>query len=138
MTGLFQLRSQGVFNILRRVLGIILLVAAGLKYREIQTREGSSVVFDALEYGWIGLELLLGAVLVTDRVPRPAWQAAFAFFSVVAGVAGAKAFSGSASCGCFGDAALSPWLVFAGDLLAVLLLCAFPPRITRLSPPPPV
>ena len=112
----------------RVVLGLLLLAAAGLKLHELLTAPAAeqgpfaSRWFRAAQ---VEVELLLGLWLLSGLFPRAAWGAALACFTGFGAVAAYLAFTGAESCGCFGRLLVDPMWTFALDAAAVaaLVLC---------------
>jgi thiol-disulfide isomerase/thioredoxin len=74
--------------------------------------------------------LALGIWLLSGLFKRAAWLAAVACFSLFCCVTLYKGLTGAASCGCFGNVHVNPWVtLFAIDLPAVLALLLFRPKI---------
>ncbi|NQT15402.1 MAG: hypothetical protein HQ582_21780 [Planctomycetes bacterium] len=116
------------YNVVRVVLGLVLLAAAGLKGHQLATEP---IVATGLLHGrWflIGLvevELLFGLWLLIGLYPEWTWRAAVACFAFFSCVTLAKALSGEPSCGCFGKVPVQPlhMLVFDVGVIALLLRC---------------
>ncbi|MGM0487596.1 MAG: MauE/DoxX family redox-associated membrane protein [Planctomycetota bacterium] len=75
-------------------------------------------------------ELFFGLWLLANIQPEWTRRAAIACFAVFAAVSLYRAFSGAASCGCFGRVVVNPWYTFAmavGAVLALLRWQAFEP-----------
>jgi hypothetical protein len=114
------------FLVVRIVLGILLLVTAGLK------------LFDPSPDAFSGLELLssprwrmaalegealLGLWLLAGALPRLLWLAALFCFTLLAGISTYLGFEGRTSCGCFGaKMSISPWYALGLDLGAIISL----------------
>jgi len=120
------------FDVVRAVLGCILLTAAVLKGWELATEP---VANDSIfSYRWsltaqVEVELFLALWLLSGLYRRQVWWAAlvgFAFFSCVTLY---KGLSGAASCGCFGKVEVSPWYTLVLDLAAVAALLLFRPVV---------
>jgi hypothetical protein len=131
------------------MLGLILLVAAGLKAHQL-----ASDPFVTLAHrsplpsgeGWlraltpaflhprpfliavVECELLLGLVLLSGILPRLTWALALLCFGGFAIVSLYKGISGESTCGCFGRVPVNPWYTFALDGAAVLALMRWRPR----------
>ena len=111
----------------------ILGVAALLKV-------GGFAVSPMAQFGWlwqpsaqVGLvliELLLAVWLVLPHGRYFSWLFAVVLFVAFSAVSCTLAWMGQASCGCFGEVATSPWLVFVLDLAVVTLLVVARPRWT--------
>jgi len=115
---------------LRVVLGLVLLVAAGLKGHELALdplTEDSFLASPPLQIAAIEVEILLGLWLLSGLARRAAWVAALGFFGVMAGVSLYMALAGQTSCGCFGRLTVNPWLTFAFDGAAVAALAVWRP-----------
>ncbi len=112
--------------IVRLVLGVLLLVTAGLKLFD-----PSPDTFSALHLlsspRWrlaaIEMEALLGLWLLAGSLPGLLWLAAMLFFSLLAGVSLYLGIEGQSSCGCFGaKLPVSPWYVLGLDVVSVTSL----------------
>ncbi|KKK52835.1 hypothetical protein LCGC14_3100920, partial [marine sediment metagenome] len=93
------------YDVVRLVLALILLAAAGLKAHQLATRPVSEV--DVFSYRWslifqVQVELVLGLWLLSGLYRRRAWTVAIVCFAAFACIAFYKGVSGQASCGCFG------------------------------------
>ncbi len=125
------------FVVVRVVLALVLLTAAGLKAYELATvpTSGTSV----LESRWflIGLveaEFLFGLwLLLAGMLPELTRWAALGCFGLFAGVTLSKALAGESSCGCFGHIEVDPWYALALDVAAVVALYRCRPRETRVN-----
>lgn len=112
-------------------LGLLLLAAATLKRAEVAARsladpatagaDGWTLIQSAAEWAW-------GAWLLAGLYPRPTRRLTAGLFGLFAVVAATRGLAGRASCGCFGDLAVSPWATFGLDLAAVLALSFVPVR----------
>ena len=114
----------------RMVLGLLLLVAAGLKAHQLATEpvpETSLLTSRWFLIIWVETEIVLGLWFLTGLARRAAWGAALACFSVFSLVTLYKALSGDVSCGCFGRVEVSPWYTFVLDVAAVGALVLFRP-----------
>jgi hypothetical protein len=126
-----ELRSR--LSVLTRVvLGLLLLTAAVFKIHgwSISTVPPmgwfSAPGVQATAIGW---EILLGACLLCGIAPLGSWLAASATFALLAGISGYLGWIGQASCDCFGAIQASPWLAFAVDLAALLMLLRVRPSL---------
>lgn len=124
------------YDVVRVLVGAILLTAAGLKGYQLATEPtlGTSL----LESRWfligvVEFEVLFGFWLLANIWPKPTWAAAIACFSVFACVSLYKALSGYANCGCFGRVPVNPWLTFTLDICIVLALFVFEPVENKLG-----
>jgi hypothetical protein len=125
------------YAIVRIVLGVLLLAAAGLKLYGLSVSAVPRVGWFAQP--WVQLaavewELVLGLWLVSGAYPVGSWLAALGTFLGFAGVSGYLGWVGVASCGCFGTIHASPWHVFAVDLAALLALVLCPPERQGANP----
>jgi hypothetical protein len=125
------------FAVVRALVGILLLVAAGLKGHQLVTEPTperdllSSRWFLIL---WVEVELALAVWLLSGLARRAAWATALACFAGFAGVALHKGLIGEASCGCFGRIEVNPWYTLVLDGAVVAALAFLHPPL--LSPPP--
>lgn len=111
-----------------RVLGVLLLVAAGLKLHGLAIEPvGAAGFFSA---PWVQMlivewEIALGIWLVWGVSRSLAWLAATATFLAFAAVSLWQAWVGRVTCHCLGAVHIDPWLAFVIDLVALTLLgCA--------------
>jgi hypothetical protein len=119
------------------LLGVLLLAAAGLKAHQLATEpvaERDLLSNRTFLVVWVELELLLGTWFVSGLLPRAAWVAAVNCFFLFAIVAALKAFSGEASCGCFGRIEVSPWYTLGLDVGALAALLVFRPDLRAPLP----
>lgn len=118
------------YDVLRMLLAVLLLTAAALKAYQLSTSPilGSTLVTSRwFLIGLVQFELLFGVWLLSGVWPSLSWYVAIVCFAAFAPASLIKALSGDTSCGCFGRVAVNPWLMFALDVAAVvLLLCCFP------------
>lgn len=113
------------------LVGALLIFAAVAKGRDIATRELSGI--GLAETRWflavvIALEIAAGYWLLSSYYRRQARYAAMLLFLVFAEVSLYGISVRAASCRCFGNFHLSPWLALGIDLLAIGLLWAWRPR----------
>jgi len=111
-------------------LGLLLLVAAGLKGHQLATGPvlGAGLLHSReLLIGVVEFELLFGLWLLAGFYARWTWTAALACFVLLAGVSFCKALSGQASCGCFGKVSVNPWYTFGLDCAVVTALVRWRP-----------
>jgi len=129
-------------RIVTMLLGILLVVAAGLKGYEVMTQP--AVEKDIFSARWflifqVEFEIALGAWLLSGVLRKAAWLAALCCFCVFAGVTFYRGLSGAASCGCFGPVHVNPWVTLSAvDLPAVIALAVFRPRSRKFLDWPPV
>src|SRR5262249_23136748 len=131
-----RLNRAQLWTVVRLLLGVSLLVTAGLKLVGWNLSPVPRV-------GWFGTpgvqlaaaewEIVLGIWLLLGRHQVWSWLAAvgtFVTFAVVSAYLGSR---GVASCGCFGTVKASPWHVFAVDLATLMLLALFRPDLRELQ-----
>ena len=131
-------RSGRAFRVVRIILGLLLLTAAGLKLYGMNVtalpRAGwfATPRVQIMAAEW---ELVLGLWLLSGVFQFCAWLAAIGTFATFAGVSAYFGWIGVANCGCFGVIHTSPWVAFAVDVAALLLLAvanpSHDPRIRR-------
>jgi hypothetical protein len=130
------------FDVLRIVLGLVLLTAAVLKGWQLATEP--TLEKGLLTSRWflivaVEVEWLLALWLLSGLYKRQAWWATLGCFALFAGIALYKALSGETSCGCFGKIHANPWYTAVLDAAVVGLLARFPwfgldPARRRRSP----
>jgi len=116
------------FDLLRLILGLILLLAAGLKAHQLATdplvtlapRPSALAPLPAslapllhsrpCLIGVVECELLFGLVLLSGILPRLTWALSLLCFGGFALISLYKGISGDATCGCFGRVPVNPWL----------------------------
>ena len=118
------------YDVVRILLGLVLLTAAGLKGHQLATEP--AVGTGLLDSRWfligvVEFELLFGLTLLAGIFPKSTWIAALACFACFAGVSAVKAVLGDASCGCFGRVPVNPWHTFGLDLTAIVALLRWQP-----------
>lgn len=110
------------------LVGIVLIVSAMLKVVQLLNEPIISEGFYESWLFWViatPLELGLGIWLVCGIFRKAGWLLAIFAFLFFAGQTLYRAFIGSASCGCFGQIEVNPWvslLAIDVPLLAVLLI----------------
>lgn len=130
-----RLRAGGgrdtAFRAVGITLGLLLLTAAFLKFRDLTWEPfGKAILIPPrLRVVFVEMEVLLGLWLLTGLARRALWIVAISFFSILAIVSGYLALTGEPTCGCFGQAAISPWITFGIDAAAIVLLAATRPRL---------
>lgn len=108
--------------IVRVVLGVFLLAAAGLKVHGLALdplASESLLLSPRLQIATIEVEILLSLWLLSGWSVRAAFVAASVFFGILGGVSLFLALAGQRSCGCFGRVAVSPWVTFLLDIAAI-------------------
>ena len=132
-------------KIIMTVAGLLLIIAAGLKFYEMvdtcvpSWRDNPTGFWESYAFFLIQipLEFALGVWMVSGLFRKAAWIAGtlcyFAFIFVTLG----KWVTGAESCGCFGQITVDPKItLFAMDIPVFLLLAIFFPKGTKLLPPP--
>jgi len=119
------------YDVVRIAVGALLLTAAGLKTHELVTEPVPGT--GLLDSRWlltltVEFELLLGLCLLANIWPKPTWAVALACFGLFTCISLYKAFSGHASCGCFGRAPVNPWYTGTLDLVVVCSLVRCRPK----------
>jgi hypothetical protein len=107
-------------NLVRFLLGTILLVAAALKADSFLTSSASLPWY--FTAALVFAELILAGLLFSGAMPVVTWWATVLCFSCFALVAGVKLWRGAVDCGCFGAIATPPWVALTIDLSAVAAL----------------
>jgi hypothetical protein len=119
------------YRIVAYVLGLFLLVAAGLKSWgfDAPSQDSFAVLSSPLlQTATIEVEVLVGIWLLSPIAPRQARAAALALFAALAAVSGTLAVSGAKSCGCFGNnLSVNPWYTTVINILAVAALMRWRP-----------
>jgi len=114
------------FAILRVVLGVLLLAAAGLKLSDPSVDAfGGLELLSSPQWGMAAIEAeaLLGLWLLAGVFPRLLWMAALTFFALLASASLYLGIEGQPSCGCFGaKLPVSPWYALGLDVVAVTAL----------------
>lgn len=77
----------------------------------------------------VGWEILLSLWLLSGVALVGSWLAAIITFVSLAGISGYLGWIGQATCDCFGVIPASPWLAFAVDLAALLMLLSVGPSL---------
>jgi hypothetical protein len=120
------------FTVVRIILGILLLVAAGLKFTDngLGAEGGFGPFASPLwRLAIVEAEALLGVWLMLGLAPRVLWLVTLLFFSLLASASLHLGFEGQPSCGCFGTKLpVRPWYSFAVDLASVAALVWQRPR----------
>ncbi len=122
IVSLYRGRFHRVFCI---AVGAILLLSAALKswqYLQSPIPPYELQHFPGLEPVLIAWETFLGLWLISGALPIASRRVAIGCFSVFGCYAFYEAVSGRASCGCFGQVHVNPWLTVALDTAMVLAL----------------
>jgi hypothetical protein len=130
--------SRGItgFDVLRGLIGLLLLLAASLKAYQLATEPvvGTGLLESRwLLIGVIEWELLLGLWLLSGVWLRVSWTVTSLCFAAFAGVSLWKALSGEASCGCFGKVGINPWWTLLIDLAVIASMLRFSPTERRVG-----
>jgi thiol-disulfide isomerase/thioredoxin len=121
-------------NVILKLLGILLLIAAVLKGWQLITEPVANN--DIWSYRpflilTVEFELALAIWLLSGLFKKAAWLVAISCFSLFSLITFYKGITGYASCGCFGKVHVNPWItLFAIDLPAVIALILFRPRLS--------
>jgi len=122
-------------NIVLKILGLLLLTGAVLKGYELLTTPTANTDIWSNRYFLIFVvefELSLGIWLLSGLFKRAAWLVTLGCFSLFCCITLYKGLTGAASCGCFGNVHVNPWItLFVIDLPAVLLLMIFRPNLEK-------
>ncbi|MHC4178674.1 MAG: MauE/DoxX family redox-associated membrane protein [Planctomycetota bacterium] len=127
----YRVRGIAGYDVVRIVLGAILLTAAALKGHKLATEPVVETGLFTSRWFLIGVvefELFFGLWLVAGLYPKWTWAAAFCCFVLLAGVSLWKGLSGEATCGCFGRVPVNPWYTFTLDAAAVAALLYWRPN----------
>ncbi len=130
-TKLIGFRVAG-YDVLRIVLGSILIVAAGLKCYQL----GSGPVAESglLTSRWflivvVEFELLFGLWLLAGSSPKLTWCLSIFCFLMFACVSLYEGICGRSNCWCFGNVAVDPRATFALDVVLVAALLRWRPAV---------
>ena len=128
------------YCVVRTVLGLLLLVAGGLKVHQLATEPVAAGAGVFAARGWLIVmaeaEIVFGLWMLGGLLPRLTWAAALGCFSLFCGVALYKGLGGVASCGCFGKLSINPWYTLALDVAAVGALVLCRPDLRKPTPVP--
>jgi hypothetical protein len=133
----FSILRRGGFPIVRVVLGLLLLTAAGLKAYDVVRGSGprwSLFSSPRSQIAVIEVETILGVWLLSGWSGRAAWGATLGLFGILACISLHLGLTGQPSCGCFGRVEVQPWLAFAVDIAALVALVVWRPH-SRLREP---
>jgi hypothetical protein len=119
------------FIVIRLLLSVILLFAAGMKAYALWT-DRHSVAADVsarrIQLFGVEVESVLAVWLLSGYFPKGAWTTSLLVFTTFSASSLVMALQGRASCGCFGRILVSPWAVFALDLAVLGILVYWRPR----------
>src|SRR5260370_20304317 len=128
MTSAMGWLPSGSYTFVSKALGVVMIVAGSLKAQQwVLSSIKTNAHVDLLTPAIIAFELLLGSSLFLGIRQRLTRYIAAGCFCVFLNVALFKVLDGASSCGCFGKFALTPWIAFAFDTLALLLLLVCKP-----------
>ena len=131
------MRKISGYDIVLKVLGVLLLTAAVLKGYELLTVPVAGKDL----WSWrpfliltVEFELALAIWLLFGLLKKAAWLVSLLCFFLFSTITFYKAVTGAASCGCFGSVHVNPWItLFAIDLPAAIGLSFFRPG--KVLPP---
>jgi hypothetical protein len=120
-------RSKITFllGMMPKAIGVILLIAAGLKAHGLLTEPFSRFWF---QVGLVEVELICGLALLLNVFPQATRWAGLALFSAFIVVSSFHLATGVHSCGCLGKVPLQPWMALAFDVAAVFGLWHWQPK----------
>src|SRR5215212_9209430 len=110
--------SYAVYSVVSRLLGIILIAAGVLKLADLPSLAPSHPAVATTGSIWAILEIIGGSWLLAGLYPQATWWVTVVGFTTLLGLSLEKAAIGAKSCGCFGKAAVSPWVTVAIDSAA--------------------
>jgi len=122
------------FAILSKLLGSLLIAAAILKIYGLAVDpllQDGLVNKPWLHITSIEIEFLLGMWLLSGLAQKSGWLISIVTFGILTGISLYQALTGQASCGCFGQVKVSPWITFVVDTCAILALLFFRPAFTQ-------
>jgi hypothetical protein len=128
---IYALYAVAAFDLLRTVLGVVLLTAAALKWHALALRPqilGNTLSAASFGLAVVTVELLLGAWLISGAYQTRAHSFAIFWFAALCGLSLVKAAAGDETCDCLGTFQVAPFAMVFFDLAAVGLLCRFIPR----------
>lgn len=131
-----QVRSTASRTVLT-FLGLVLLVAAGLKAHQLATEptaERELFSHRGFLILWVEVEIVLGLWFLSRLARRASWLAAVLCFLAFGVFTLHRALAGETSCGCFGRIEINPWHTFVFDLAALVALSLFRPDLGRSVP----
>ncbi len=127
------------YSLVSRLLGVLLLAAAGLKLMGMAVdpvgRMGLFIA-PAFQIGIVEFEIFLAVWLLWGKKPLGSWATALLVFAVFAAVSAYQGWIGRASCGCFGKLSVSPWYAFGIDLAVLLALILSRPDLMAVRRQP--
>jgi hypothetical protein len=125
-----------VYPVISRLLGLLLLIAAGLKVYGFGVDPVARMgIFSspAFQFTVIAFEISLGLWLLSGIQPIGSWVAVLITFFGFAGASFYQGWIGQASCGCLGNKlSVNPWYMFVVDIAAVVTLIFARPDLKPL------
>ncbi len=121
------------------LLGGLLLIAAVLKTHGLVVdplSQDSFLLTPWMQIAIIEVEVLLGLWLVSGLANRASSLCALVFFVGMSCISLYLALEGQASCGCFGQLKVNPWIMVVVDLAAVVALGISLVRVPLAACPP--
>jgi hypothetical protein len=133
--------SFTTYDAFRIVVGLLLIVAAGLKAYKLATApvpETGVLTSRWLLIAVVELEFGLGLALVARLWLGIVWPVAILTFGVFATISLYRGAAGADSCGCLGVVTTSPWTMLIVDLAVFVCLLRFRPLAAPIENPQPV
>ncbi len=127
------------FQLVARLLGVLLLAAAALKVQGLGFDPVRRLgIFAAPEFqvAVVEFEVFLGLWLLSGIRPLGSWFLALSAFVAFAGVSFYLGWVGESSCGCFGRLSPSPWHTFGLDIGVIAALFVARPGLASLNDKP--
>ena len=124
-------------DVVLRILGVLLLATVMLKGHELLTTPVANT--DMWSYRpflilQVEFELGMGIWLISGLFKRLSWLVTALCFTLFSGVTLYQGISGAASCGCFGNVHVNPWITLSLiDLPALIALILFRPSGALLA-----
>jgi hypothetical protein len=118
--------------LVRSLLGLLLLTAAGLKAHGLAVDPVARMGFFSLaeiQLAIILFEVFLGLWLLSGKRAIGSWVISTMTFAVFAAISFYQGWIGQSSCGCAGLVSLSPWWAFGFDVLIVATLIIVRPKL---------
>lgn len=116
-------------RVVTAVIGLWLLVAAGLKVLAPSGAAASEAFSPALQLLAVQAEVLTGTWLLTGRCRVTAWLTAVALFAVLTAISLSSACAGRSDCGCFGRVQVNPWYTSGLNIVCLTLLLVARPSL---------
>ncbi len=119
------------YDVVRSLLGLVLLIAAALKGYQLATEPvANNSIFTSRWFliAQVEFELMFGLLLLSGLYKRLMWMVVLVCFAGFSLITLYKGLAGAASCGCFGKVEVNPWYTLIFDLAAVSALLIFRPN----------